>query len=97
MQIRTARDIGALIRGRRRELGLDQATLAARVGVSRQWLIEVERGKPRAGLTLVLRTMEALGLRLEVGSAKVARERKTTRIASPPDIDAIVNAARKPR
>jgi hypothetical protein len=40
--------------------------------------------------------MEALGLRLDVGSANVAHERKTTRIATPPDIDAIVNAARKP-
>jgi HTH-type transcriptional regulator/antitoxin HipB len=62
--IRTPRDLGALIRDRRRTLGLDQRTLADQVGVSRQWIIEVERGKPRAEVGLVLRTLEALGVRL---------------------------------
>jgi len=31
--------------------------------VGRQWLVEFERGKPRASLALVLRTVEALGIR----------------------------------
>jgi len=42
------------------KLGLDQKTLAAQVGVSRQWIVDVEKGKPRAPMSLVLRTVEAL-------------------------------------
>lgn len=56
--------IGALIRRTRRERGLDQLTLAARVGVSRQWVSEIENGKPTAELALVLRTFAALDIRI---------------------------------
>ena len=45
----TAADIGAIIRARRRKLGLGQAALAKRVGVGREWIVDVEQGKPRAG------------------------------------------------
>lgn len=48
MRIRTPVDLGALIRDRRTKLGLDQRSLAKKVGVSRQWIVEVEKGKPRA-------------------------------------------------
>ena len=36
--LRNPADIGALIRARRRTLGLEQAELAARAGVSRLWI-----------------------------------------------------------
>jgi y4mF family transcriptional regulator len=62
--IRTPKDIGALIRSRRRSLGMSQADLAARIGTSRLWISEIERGKPRASLALVLQTLSALGLEL---------------------------------
>ena len=45
MRLRTPADFGAAIREQRRVLDLDQAALARRVGVSRQWIIEVEKGK----------------------------------------------------
>lgn len=64
MQIRTARDIGSLIRARRAALGWDQQALADRVGVSRLWIGEIERGKPGAKLDLVLRTLAALDVTL---------------------------------
>ncbi|MEQ1930592.1 MAG: helix-turn-helix domain-containing protein [Parvularculaceae bacterium] len=64
IQLRTPRDFGAVIRERRRALGLDQAALAARIGVSRLWVSEVERGKPGAGLGLVLRALAALDIEL---------------------------------
>jgi HTH-type transcriptional regulator/antitoxin HipB len=97
MLLRTPRDIGAIIRQRRRELGLDQATLARNVGVSRQWIIEVEAGKPGAELGLVLRALDALGVRL-VDERSLGRPRARRRPVEPaPDIDAIVSAARKPR
>lgn len=61
--------------------------------MSRLWLIEFERGKPRAEIGLVLRTLTALGLHLDV-STPVTSE-PTPHVAAPPDIDAVVNAARK--
>jgi y4mF family transcriptional regulator len=64
MRLRTAADIGAAIRHKRKVLGLGQGTLAERVGVSRQWVVDMEKGKPRAALRLVLRTLEVLGVEL---------------------------------
>jgi HTH-type transcriptional regulator/antitoxin HipB len=66
MFLRTPIDIGAAVRDRRRELRLDQSELAKQVGVSRKWIIDAEGGKPRAGIGLVLRTLNVLGLRLSL-------------------------------
>jgi len=72
MRLRTPIDFGALVRDRRSKLGLSQAALARRVGVGRQWIVELEKGKPRAPLALVLRTLNALGVVLasEEGSRR---------------------------
>ena len=90
----TAADIGAIIRARRRKLGLGQAALAKRVGVGREWIVDVEQGKPRAGIELVLRTLAVLGLSVDVSEK-----------AGPPagkpvpaiDLDRIVTRARTAR
>jgi HTH-type transcriptional regulator/antitoxin HipB len=82
MRIRTALELGALIRDARRGRGLDQGSLAREVGVSRQWIVAIEKGKPRAPIGLVLRTLNALGISLEVESTrpggKKGREKKDT-------------------
>jgi y4mF family transcriptional regulator len=65
--IETPSDLGRAIRTQRKRIQWDQARLASSVGVSRQWVIEIEKGKPRAELHLVLRTLDALGLRLALG------------------------------
>jgi len=44
---------------------LDQKSLAASVGVSRQWIVEIEKGKAGAPLGLVLRTLGAIGIVLD--------------------------------
>jgi HTH-type transcriptional regulator/antitoxin HipB len=62
VRLRTAVDLGALLRDRRRRLGLSQAALARRVGVGREWIIEVEKGKSAAPLKLLLRALQALSL-----------------------------------
>lgn len=64
VKVRTAEDVGNVIRERRKALGWDQARLANDCGVSRQWVIDIEKGKPRAELQLVLRAMNVLGLKL---------------------------------
>jgi y4mF family transcriptional regulator len=70
LRVRTAVDLGAMIRERRRKLGLSQAALARQVGVGREWIIEVEKGKSAAPLKLLLRTLWALGLALYAQSAE---------------------------
>ena len=93
LYVRTPSDLGALIRERRRKLGLDQAELAERVGVNRKWVIAIESGKPRAALGLVLRTLQVLGLRL-LAEDDQARGKPPSLIKAS-DIDAIVERARK--
>jgi len=93
MLIRTPRDLGAGIRERRRELGLDQQALANKIGVSRQWVIEIEKGKPRAEVGLVLRVLDALGARLLLSGGKVASGEARDTVPEI-DIDAIVRKAR---
>jgi HTH-type transcriptional regulator/antitoxin HipB len=89
--VRNLQDLGAIIRERRRQLQLDQRTLAERVGVSRQWIVEAERGKPRAEVGLILRTLEALGLNLAVDEAVQGSPDGSEAT----DIDAVVRRARK--
>ncbi len=84
------------IRERRRRLGMGQQELAQRVGVSRQWLIEAERGKPRAELALILKTLDVLRLRIQLDD-EASSTNDDTQIPPPPDIDAIVEQARKRR
>jgi len=92
MLIRTPTDLGAVVRDRRKQLEIDHATLAKRIGVSRQWVIGIERGRARAELGLVLRALDALGLRLDA-RADVAGRKKSSVPAV--DIDAIVASAKK--
>ena len=94
MQIRTAKDIGALIRDQRKKQKLDQAKLAEKVGVNRRWVLEIERGKPRAEIGLVLKTLDALGLTLSVEGDAGARRRGGREVESV-DIDTIIANARR--
>jgi HTH-type transcriptional regulator/antitoxin HipB len=93
--IRTPRDIGALIRDRRKYQKLDQADLADMIGVNRRWVVEVERGKPRAEVGLVLKALQALGLTVAIDSNE-----KPTGAQSDDldviDVDAIVRNAKRP-
>jgi y4mF family transcriptional regulator len=57
--------LGALIRKRRTELGLNQTELAAVARTTLRFVSEVERGKPTAQLDGVLRVLAALGIELE--------------------------------
>lgn len=66
-QIHTSQRLGAAIKDARRGAGLTQAQLAAKAGVSRAWLIEVEAGtNERAEFGKVLSTIQALDLSIEV-------------------------------
>lgn len=99
MHIRTTADFAALIRHSRQQLGLDQAALAKRIGVSRQWVIAVEGGQSGTSLSLVLRAVDALGLRLNASSSSSSGGGGGGGSGSGGsggvDIDAIISSARK--
>lgn len=90
MFIRTVKDLGAAVKARRKALGFDQATLAARVGVTRQWIGALEQGKPGAEVALVLRTLVMLDMPLSVGPAV-----PDAAPAEVLDLNAIVEEARR--
>jgi HTH-type transcriptional regulator/antitoxin HipB len=73
-------------------LGLDQAELASRVGVSRQWLIQVENGKAGATIGLLLRLMNALDMNLMLDGAGATPSVAPLDL---PDPSAILDRARK--
>jgi HTH-type transcriptional regulator / antitoxin HipB len=91
MTVRSIRDLAAAVRGRRIDLGLSQANLAARAGVSRKWIYEFEAGKPKAELGLILRVLDALALSLELAprdDAYASGEAETV------DLDALIDEHR---
>jgi HTH-type transcriptional regulator/antitoxin HipB len=92
MRIRTPRELGAVLRDQRSRLALSQVELSEKAGVSRKWVVEMERGKARAELTLVLRVLDALGLVLNIDRG-ISQGKKSR--AGGVDINAIVAAARK--
>ncbi len=73
LRLHTARDLGALVRDRRRARGWDQQKLADKIGSSRLWVSEMENGKPTVQLDLVLRTLDALEIRLRADDATATR------------------------
>ena len=79
MQLGTPRDVGSALRHRRRGLKLDQHQLAKQIGVSRKWLIDVEKGKPGAEVGLILRAFTALGLRLMLDDTSTGAAAAPTR------------------
>jgi HTH-type transcriptional regulator / antitoxin HipB len=93
MHIRTARDLGLVIADRRRQLALDQAELARRAGVSRQWIVAIEKGKPRAEIGLVLRTLRALDMDIWLGELPSSEIDPAPRV----DLDRVLEKARGKR
>jgi HTH-type transcriptional regulator/antitoxin HipB len=100
MHIRTPADLGALIRDHRTRLGLDQKSLAQKVGVSRQWIVDVEKGKARAEIGLLLRTVSALGIALDADKEGPGKPKDTNLphgADAHVDIDSIIDSARRKR
>ena len=73
MNIHSAKELGALVRSRRKERGWTQVDLAERADVSPLWISQLERGKSTAQFGLVLRALRELGLILMVDEGKVCQ------------------------
>lgn len=108
MLIRTASDLGKVIRAYRLHAGLSQQALADLVGTTQDWISGIERGRPRSELGLVLRTVVALKIPLDVPPPEFAsqqalsarsdippadRDGPGARDADYPDIDTIADGA----
>lgn len=68
--VRSPEDLGRSIGELRRAQGLTQDQMAARAGISREWLAQLERGRPSRSLSVMLRLIRRLGADLVVVSAK---------------------------
>lgn len=62
---RTATEFGDAIRAARHRLGLDQREVALIANVSPRTVHAVEHGKPTIRLDVLLRVLEAVGLKLK--------------------------------
>jgi len=69
-----ARDagVGAVVRARRRDLGLTQEAIAELAGCSGRFVRAVEAGKGTVRLDRLTAVLEALGLTLRVGHRKTS-------------------------
>ena len=54
------RDFGRVVADRRKRIGLSQELLAARVGLSRTSIVNIEQGRQRVAVHLLLALAEAL-------------------------------------
>jgi HTH-type transcriptional regulator/antitoxin HipB len=94
MRMRTATDLGAFIRERRTKLGMDQIALAEKAGTSRKWLSEVEQGKPRAEIGLILRTLKTLGVSIDLQIDSLAKATSNDEAGST-DINNVLSSLKK--
>ena len=95
MRLRTALDLGLTIRDHRRHRGLSQQALAERIGVSRQWVVEVEGGKERAEVGLVMRALAALDAELSVNLPGIPSHPSAVARLPKIDLDVIIARARR--
>lgn len=66
MRLRTTADIGPVVSSARRQQGRTQAELAAAIGASRKWIVDLEAGRTKGDLALIFRALNALGLDLHI-------------------------------
>ncbi len=98
MRVNSTSQLASLIRRHRRELGLTQMDLAERVGASRHWVMQLERGKPGVSLEMVLKATAALGLICDLRPAG-ATAAGTPQSGAPPavDLNDVIRRALRPR
>jgi HTH-type transcriptional regulator/antitoxin HipB len=72
MRAHTMADVGAAVRSARQARGMTQAALAASVGVSRDWVVRLEKGHPRLEAQLVLDALDALDVSVSLGTQRAA-------------------------
>lgn len=95
MIVNTPVDFGLMIRQARRARGLTQQQLARAAAVGRQWIVEIEAGKPRAELGKVLQTLAALDLTLSMRGEGIPAVQAAEDPIEVVDLQAILDAHRR--
>jgi HTH-type transcriptional regulator/antitoxin HipB len=73
---------------------MDQSDLAEKAGTSRKWIVEMEQGKPRAEIGLVLRTLKTLGVSLDITVNRAEKVSPASESGNV-DINNILNSLKK--
>ena len=68
------KEIGAIIKERRKHLGVNQQTLADLAGVGINTLVAIERGEGNPQLATLLTILETLGLQIDLHVKKLTYE-----------------------
>jgi HTH-type transcriptional regulator / antitoxin HipB len=66
MYLRTPKEIGLLVRDRRKARGWTQDVFAQRLGVSRLWVLQLEQGKSTAQIGMVMHALNELNVPIQV-------------------------------
>jgi HTH-type transcriptional regulator/antitoxin HipB len=66
MIIENSKQIGALVRGRRKQLKATQKDLAMSCGTGLRFIVDLERGKPTCHVGKMFHVLKSLGIHLEV-------------------------------
>ncbi len=65
MKIKNAEQLGALVRTRRKQLGITQKELAMTCGNGLRFIVDMERGKSTCQIGKTLQVLQALGIAIE--------------------------------
>ena len=72
--IMDTKEIGTIIKERRKHLGVNQQTLADLAGVGLNTLVAIERGEGNPQLNTLLTILDTLGLQLDINTKRLAYE-----------------------
>jgi len=92
MRLRNTSDLGLLLQARRKTLRWTQAKLAHQIGITRQWVIALEKGTPGVAIGTVLKAFIALGLTLDANPREPTGDPHAMPRSS--DIDDVITNAR---
>ncbi len=70
----TQKEIGTVIKERRRHLGINQQTLADLANVAINTLVAIERGEGNPQLSTLLSILDTLGLGMDIHTKKLTYE-----------------------
>ena len=62
LTVRKQQDVAAIIRAAREDSGLSQADVASKLGFSRDYMVDIESGKPNIFASRLLRVLHELGI-----------------------------------
>ena len=93
--LRNPEQLGRSTRLKRLEKHLSQSALAERLGVERKWVIHLEAGNSKAEFGLVLKALDALGLRASLSDENQSAAGKNHR-QEPSRLDEVFRHLQRP-